>query len=198
MTAHRPARGRPPLADVDDLRTRATPVILRLGYADASMARIAEELGVSVRTLHRYFPTKADIVWGGIDGSAQALHEAFAHVPADLTLIDALVAAITDLFASEAGGYELARSRLVLIASTPELRAARPGTYLQWRAELALFIAAWKGVPVDAIEPRTLAAGVHAAMDEALSWWAEHSDAPTPIEAVVESLRVFAGLADGR
>src|SRR5699024_4927957 len=62
MNAQVRQQGRPPVADVESLRAAALPLIERHGYEQVSMSALAGELGVSVRTLHRYFPAKADIV----------------------------------------------------------------------------------------------------------------------------------------
>src|SRR5690606_18312451 len=93
MTTRTPRRGRPPLADIEELRALALTEIERLGYGDVSMAALAEAVGVSVRTLHRYFPAKADIVWGGIESSIEALKEALDEVDEHFSTIDALCSA---------------------------------------------------------------------------------------------------------
>ena len=54
--------GRPASADHGQLRIQMLQVILRDGYEHVTMAQLAAEAGISVRTLHRHFPSKADIV----------------------------------------------------------------------------------------------------------------------------------------
>ena len=83
-----PRRGRPPLADITQLRAEAMQVVLRNGYAEVSMREIADEVGLSLRTLHRYFPGKADIVWGDVDSSFDALRIALGSAGSDVSIIE--------------------------------------------------------------------------------------------------------------
>src|ERR1700759_1855624 len=53
------------------------------GYPDVTMDDIAEELGVSARTLFRYFPSKEDIVLGVPRRSVQALLDELGRIDLD-------------------------------------------------------------------------------------------------------------------
>lgn len=186
-----PRRGRPPLADTADLRAKAFGVILRLGYQQSSMSRIANELGVSVRTLHRYFPAKADIVWGGIETSLEALGRGLRHADRQLPLIEAITAVVVAVFDQNEEEIPVDRARLRLIATTPELRAARTETYELWREEISEFIGARLGSPAGSLTPRVMGAAVQTTVSEALAWWALHDAADSPRDVVARALRGF-------
>lgn len=183
-------RGRPPAASIGDLRARAIKILERRGYTDTTMAALAQHLGVSVRTLHRYFPTKADIVWGGLEGGVDALREGLVEA-ANLPLIEAISSAMASAFAREADNGSIARSRLRIIALTPELQSTRPETYAGWRTETIRFIARRMGVPVDDVVPRVVGTALQAAIAEALVWWALRNDDTEPAEAIARALSGF-------
>lgn len=195
MTANRPRRGRPPLAEITDLRAEALGVVLRLGYQQSSMSRIANELGISVRTLHRYFPAKADIVWGGMETSLDALGEGLRSADAALPVIDAITAVVVDVFDQNEAEISVDRARLKLIATTPELRAARSETYELWREEIIGYIAGRLGSAAGSLTPRVMGAAVQITITEALAWWALHDAADSPGDVVARALRGFAAVA---
>lgn len=192
----RPARrGRPPLADPEVLRERALRVILDHGYDAVPMSRIAAEVGVSVRTLHRYFPAKADIVWGSVDDSFETIRRALATTGPDVPVADAVADAMGAAFTAGDAGLVLARERVRLIASTPELQAIRSETFDRWRAELTAFVARRLGEPVDGLVPVTTATALQSAMMAALAWWAQGHDDAEPREVVMSSVRGLGRLA---
>lgn len=195
MTDNRPRRGRPPLADIADLRAGALGVILRVGYQQSSMSRIADELGISVRTLHRYFPAKADIVWGGMESSLDALGEGLRHADSGLPVIDAITAVVVAVFAQNVEEISVDRARLKLIATTPELRAARSDTYELWRQELINFVACRLGSPPGSLTPWVMGAAVHTTVTEALAWWALNDAAGSPGDVVAQALGGFEAVA---
>src|SRR5690606_30641304 len=121
--------GRPPKADPEELRARLLDLIERGGYENASMGSLAEAVGMSVRTLHRYFPAKADIVWGGIELSVDALTAELDAVPASTPIVDAVAQAVSKVFARNVEDLSVMQARLRLIALSPELRTMRSNTY---------------------------------------------------------------------
>ncbi len=63
------------------------------GYAATSVDDIADRAGVAPRTFFRYFPTKADVLYGEVDEAIAAFSEAFRSRPADEPLMTSLLAA---------------------------------------------------------------------------------------------------------
>lgn len=56
-------RGRPPGTSHDEILKIAISLFLEQGYANTSLASIAEAAGVSRTTLFAYFPSKRDLIW---------------------------------------------------------------------------------------------------------------------------------------
>ena len=190
MNATPPTRGRPLAANPETLREQAISILIRDGYATATMARSAEEVGVSLRTLHRYFPTKADIVWGGIEGALDALRRGFGRADERVPIVEAISEVIVNVFAEDADeGRAVGRARLRLIATTPELEATRPETYRRWREETIAYIARRMAAPADDVMPRAAGAAVQTVIMEALAWWATRADAGDPAATVAAALR---------
>lgn len=195
MTEQGRTRGRPPLVDEDDLRTRAIDVLRRHGYRNVTMSAIAEETGVSVRTLHRYFPAKADIVWGGIEGSIDSLRAGLAHADDALPPFDAIAAVVVEVFGQDADALALGRARMRIIATEPDLESTRPETYRQWREETAAFFGRRLGLPATDVVAQAAAAAVLAAIMAGLGWWAVQDDESiAPVTAVQRALRGLAAL----
>lgn len=196
MTATSVRRGRPPLLDLEELRRRALAVVIRQGYEATTMEQIAREAGVSVRTLHRHFPGKSEIVWGAIDASFLALRDALQQQPRDAPAIDALTSAVVSVFDDSTAGYELSRTRIRLISTTPGLPPSQSEAFLQWRTEIAAFVAERLGEPADGLAVSAVSAAAQAAIMAALTWWATADDADSPREAVLTALNGVAALVD--
>ena len=188
-------RGRPRLADVEEIRLKAIEVLLERGYTSVSMERIATEVGLSVRTLHRYFPTKADIVWGGIEGALDALSTALSQADQREPVMQAVTEAVIAVFDQAPERLSTDRARIRLIAITPELEAARPETYRRWREHTIDYIARRLGTSSQGLIPRAAGAALHVAIMEALAWWAVHTSDESPTEAIAHALQGLAVLA---
>lgn len=195
MSTTTPRRGRPPLADREVLRSRALREIEGVGYENISMGAIATALGVSIRTLHRYFPAKADIVWGGIETSIEALSDQLRIAKDGLPVVDAVTDVVVGVFERNAEDLAVMRARLRLIAVSPELRANRSATFDVWRAELVALVARSAGEPLDGLAASAVGGALHAAIMEALWWWAISDDPRHPGECVAVALRALGAIA---
>jgi len=189
MDRNRRRTGRPPKADPEALRGRLLELVERAGYERTSMGSLAAEVGMSVRTLHRYFPAKADIVWGGIEVSVEALtaelHAADDHRPA----LDAIADAVASVFARNVDDLAIMRTRLRLIALTPELRTNRSETFEGWRHAIIAFIASRRGETTESLVAVTAGTAIHTTIMEALSWWALRSELVDPSGCITDALR---------
>lgn len=199
MSAESSTRGRPPVVSHAELQDRALSVIEQEGYSAVSMAQIATYCGVSVRTLHRYFPSKADIVWGGFEYSLQALQESISKQTRTAPLLETVEGVLNEvfdlnLFHSVDAGAQFNRRKLALIAQTPELVHARSETFDAWRTELASLISERIGDQPDGLVANVLGRALHSAIMEALTWWAAHGGERLPRDVVIEALGGFAHL----
>ncbi|OZC76309.1 TetR family transcriptional regulator [Rhodococcus sp. 15-649-1-2] len=194
MTRIPQPRGRPPLADVSSLRLRTLTILMDRGYENVTMSSLASEVGLSVRTLHRYFPTKADIAWGGLEGSVEALRRGFDSADDTLDVGESVTEVVTGLFDEHVDDWEVTRVRLRLIATSPELQAARSETYRLWREETVRYVARRLDSPADHVIPRAVGAAIQVAIMEALAWWAQTMSGTHPAIVVTQTLR---GLTEG-
>ena len=66
------ATGRPATIDPDAVARIALRLFAERGYEQTSMEDIAGAAGIGRKSLYRYFASKADLVWGGIEPVAEA------------------------------------------------------------------------------------------------------------------------------
>lgn len=186
--------GRPPKAEPEALRAQLLDLIAVVGYENASMGSLADSVGMSVRTLHRYFPAKADIVWGGIDVSIEALTAELNAAADSSPIIDAVAHAVTNVFARNVEDLKIMRARLRLIALSPELRTNRSSTFEGWRHAVIHFVATRRGETSQALIPVTAGAAIHTAIMEALNWWGLQDDSLDPSECIAQALHELSNL----
>lgn len=191
MDDAKPLRGRPQLLTTEELRSRAIAVVSAHGYDSVTMATVAAEVGVSLRTLHRHFPSKVDLVWGALDESFTRLREELANTDPAMPVVRAVHAAIVASFSSPADGQHQHRERLRLIAITPELQAAQSDAFRQWRDGIVDFAASRLDLSTDDLVPMAIGAATQSATLAGLTWWAMHDDTGSPALAVGSALRAL-------
>ncbi|MFC5748978.1 TetR/AcrR family transcriptional regulator [Actinomadura rugatobispora] len=158
------------------------------GYAGCTMAELARELGISVRTLHRYFPVKADIVWSPIERVLDDRRAVLDASDPDEPPMDVLRRAICSSLRDMAADQEHLRAAVRLVSATPELAVSeriRLGTDVN-RDFLA------RRLPDNAWPPlaEVLSAAISATTMAAMSWWADQPPGVhAPHTVVDEALR---------
>jgi len=187
-------RGRPPEADPARVVEVALSLFERKGFDRVTMDEVARASSVSRRTLFRLFPSKADLVWGGL----KDVHEAVqlratlsSEAPLQLSgIMDYLFAPIlSQLDEPEAG--RVARRRLRLIAGAPALLNHQLLREIERVITTALEASALEAGLPPALVARTLVATGFAA----LVWWAEHGENVSALEAARSAFKTVA-LAD--
>lgn len=162
----RAGRGRPVATTPVDIERAAFELFARQGFGATTMEDIAHAVGVSRRTLFRYFESKNDIPWGQFDDTLAGFRHVLAETPADVPLAEAVARAVVAFndFPPEVEPSHRARMRLIL--TTPELQAHSVLRYADWRRVIAEFVAARTGELPDALLPQTVG---HVALGLALS-----------------------------
>ncbi|WP_030483541.1 mycofactocin system transcriptional regulator [Nocardioides aequoreus] len=120
------------------------------GFEGTTLDDIAREVGVSRRTLFRYFPSKNDIAWGQFDRTLETFRETLATMPEELPLHEAVHRAVVAFNVYDEHADPPHRERMHLILTTPALSAHSVHRYADWRAVIAEYVAARRGLaPTD-------------------------------------------------
>lgn len=151
------------------------------GFVATTLDDIAEEVGVSRRTLFRYYSSKNDIPWGQFDRTLEGFREIFASTPAHLTLYEAIGRAVLEFnkFPEDASPPHIDRMRLIL--ETPTLQAHSVLRYSQWRGVIAEYAATRLGVSARSLEPRLLGHVSLALALTAYEMWLDDPGAPVTV-----------------
>jgi AcrR family transcriptional regulator len=103
-------------------RAAALELFAEIGYAQTTVAAIAERAGLTARTFFRYFADKREVLFSGSEKLQQTMVDALSQVPAQASALDALAAALTkagDFFDEERRPF--ARLRSSVITANPDL-----------------------------------------------------------------------------
>lgn len=184
------AAGRPVTIDPDAVAGIALGLFAENGYEQTSMEDIARAAGIGRKSLYRYFASKADLVWGGMDAVVEAsggvLEETHRNGMPDGGVLAGLraaaiagVAAIPDL--------AVTRGRLRLISEHPEL-AGRSYASLAPQRDRALRYLLALGVSEDSA--RYLCAAYLGATFEAWMHWAAGTE-PDPAPYLLSAMDVL-------
>ena len=110
----------------EDARRRLQQATLELfrerGYEATTTAEIAARAGVTERTFFRHFPDKREALFDGEEAFRDALTDAVAGAPEELTPMDALLCAFRSVGPMLEHNRPFSEVRQVIIARTPALQ----------------------------------------------------------------------------
>jgi TetR/AcrR family transcriptional regulator, regulator of mycofactocin system len=175
-----PRRGRPPGTSARELELTSLRLFTEVGFEDTTVERIAAEAGVSRRTFFRYFESKADVLWHEFDGEVLALRAAFAAVPPDVPLMEAIRRAVVGVNSYRAQDVPELRARMSLVGAVPALQASAAPHYDDWERAISEFAAARLGQPATSLYPMAIGRATLAVCRSAYEQWAERADANLP------------------
>lgn len=141
-----------------EIGTAAMRLFLERGFEATTMEQIANEAGISRRSLFRYFGTKEDIVLGNLVEAGMAVRDALEARPAGEPPWEAMRAALESLALEP--GYSPERNLAIskMLYGTPSLRAAHLEKQLRWQELLVPNIQTRLGaVAGDRSDPRAQA-----------------------------------------
>ena len=152
-----PARkGRPPSTSHADLEEVGIRLFTDRGFDETSVDDIAAAAGIGRRTFFRYFPSKADLVWGDFDGELLRMRDCLARLDPGLPMMEAVRRAVIDFNALVPEQVVQHRRRLALILGVPTLIAHSTLQFAHWRAVIAEFAAGRLGLDPDDHLPATI------------------------------------------
>jgi len=147
-------QGRPSATDHAAIERAAFELFEAQGFDETTMEQIADAVGVSRRTLFRYFPSKNDIPWGQFDESLRHFREQFDALPDGVPLAEAVHRCLIAFNDFDPSAIPQHRIRMRLILTTPTLQAHSVLRYEAWRAVIAEYVGRRLDLPADAAIPR--------------------------------------------
>ena len=180
--AQRP--GRPPGTSRREVTRTALELFAERGFEETTVDDIADALGVSRRTLFRYFASKNDMVWGDFDWVLARLRRCLDATRPEEPLHEALGRAVVESNRYEDDQLPELRIRMRLITGVPALQAHSTLRYAEWRAVIAGFVADRLGCGADELVPQMIA---HAALGTSMAAFLVWVDDPG--SDLVENLR---------
>lgn len=180
--AQRP--GRPPGTSRREVTRTALGLFAERGFEETTVDDIADALGVSRRTLFRYFASKNDMAWGDFDWVLARLRRCLEAAGRDEPLHEALGRAVVESNRYEDEQLPELRIRMRLITGVPALQAHSTLRYAEWRAVIAEFVADRLGCRPDDLVPQTVA---HAALGTSMAAFLVWVDEPA--SDLVKNLR---------
>jgi AcrR family transcriptional regulator len=128
----------------DAVRARISEVAVDLftahGFENVTVEQIADVVGISARSFHRYFPSKEDAVIEDAAGYGEFVRAELASRPVDEPVWDSLRQAYEALV-TRGGHDDRGKRAMRLLSSTPTLRARNLEKHLDWAARLTPLVA---------------------------------------------------------
>ncbi len=171
MTEATAPRGRPPGTSARELELIALDLFHRQGFEDTTVDQIAARAGVSSRTFFRYFDSKASVLWHDFDLEVDELRSAFASVPDDVPLMDAIREVVVSVNRYRQEDIPELRRRMELIGAVPALTASAALHYDAWERAVSDFAAARLGEPADSLRPLAIGRAALATARSAFDVW---------------------------
>lgn len=168
--------GRPPGTSRSAVSRTALEMFAERGFDGTTLDDVAEALGVSRRTLFRYFASKNDMVWADFDWVLGRLRRCLDATEPDEPLHEALRRAVVESNRYEQEQLPELRIRMRLITGVPALQAHSTLRYAEWRAVIADFAAGRLGCGPTDLVPQTIA---HAALGTSMAAFLVWVDDPS-------------------
>ncbi|MFE0630709.1 TetR/AcrR family transcriptional regulator [Streptomyces sp. NPDC058864] len=169
---------------------RAMKLFIEHGFEKTTIEQIAAEIGMSGRSVSRYFASKEDMVVGNLTAIGQGIADRLAARPAAEAPWEALRRALDEHVAAldrDPDGTLLATS--VMLAGTPALQGALARKHREWLDLLVPLVAArleGDGGEHRELRARALAVTVLSCLNAAVGAWTE-SGGTERVDALVDA-----------
>lgn len=191
-----PRRGRPPGTSARELEVIALRLFAEQGFDDTTVDQIAAAAGVSRRTFFRYYDSKAGVLWSQFDHEVAHLRATLAGLPPELPVMDAVREAVIAVNHYRAEDVPELRTRMGLIASSPDLAASAAVHYDAWERAIVDYVARRTRQPADSLYPLTVGRATLAACRAAYERWTTRADADLTVYLDAALRALAAGFAD--
>ncbi|MEV1130500.1 TetR/AcrR family transcriptional regulator [Agromyces sp. NPDC049794] len=169
-------RGRPRVGDPDTISAIALGLMTRDGWAPTTMDGIAQASGISTPTLFRYFPSKASVLWHGMDENAERFRTEFTRRIQHPSSLDTIFDSYLAMLLSDPCRLRLIKARIAIMERDQDASAASWSKFEEWRRLVTGFVAIVRDESEDALEVRIQGAAMWSALSSALSAWALSAD----------------------
>lgn len=184
--------GRPRTIDPDLVSLIALRLFDERGFDEVSMDDVAATAGVSRRSLFRLFPSKAALVWGGLDEAVDRFRARLASSGAGDDVWDAIRSAFLAAASIPDELIEVTRHRLHVIRKNPTLAAVGSSTIGSLTDAVVDFAAERGAAAADDLSTVVRAQALSGASTAALFWWAFHGGDEPPADVVRRAFALIA------
>jgi mycofactocin system transcriptional regulator len=168
VTATRPAPAEGPRVRVE---RAALDLFTARGFENVTSDEVADAAGISRRTFFRWFPTKADAVWGDFDAHVARLEQLLAATDPAAPVLPAVCAAYVEVNDYADTELPMLRARMQLILTEPALLAHSQLRHAAVDRVVAEHVARRTGAAPTDLVPRLVAASTRAAATTAFELW---------------------------
>jgi mycofactocin system transcriptional regulator len=149
----------------------ALDLFTRHGFEHVTSDEVADSAGISRRTFFRYYPTKADAVWGDFAGHVARLESLLAATDQARPVLASVCAAYVEVNDYPDAELPLLRERMRLILGEPALLAHSQLRFAEVDRGVARYVAARTAASPTDLVPRLVAASTRAAATTAFQAW---------------------------
>jgi TetR/AcrR family transcriptional regulator, regulator of mycofactocin system len=162
----------------------ALELFAKRGYERTTVDDVAGAAGVSARTVFRYFPVKADLLFGDADADLEELRRLLSRQDGSLPPFEAARRALND-FSARIGAPAYA-DRARVITESPSLGARALEVREQWAEAVAAELAKRRGLAAPEETDRLAGLLVVAVLVTALREWSHDGDGPGALRETIE------------
>ncbi|WP_084106017.1 TetR family transcriptional regulator [Demequina sp. NBRC 110056] len=175
----------------DAVRARISEVAVELfdeqGFDSVTIEQIAAAVGVSPRSVHRYFPAKEDTVIGDPAGWGEHVRDQLVARPSEEPIWEALLASYEALLAAPGRNQAQGKKAMRVLGSAPALRARNFEKHLLWASMLTPVVAERLEGDHRELRAETIVQASLACFDIALTAWAEADAADSAVDLLRRS-----------
>jgi mycofactocin system transcriptional regulator len=177
--ARQPGRspGRPPQTSMRAIELVALDLFTTQGFEQTTVDQIATGAGVSRRTFFRYFPSKAEVLWGQFDSEVDTIRTMLDNTSDRLSVMTAVRHAVVAANRYRPEDVPELRMRMGLISGVSELAATAAVHYDAWERAVADFVARRCGTAPDSLYPLAVSRATLATCRAAYDVWMARADA---------------------
>jgi mycofactocin system transcriptional regulator len=189
-------RGRRPATSARELELIALRLFTERGYESTTVDEIAADAGVSRRTFHRYFDSKANVLWSDFEREVAAIRTLLAAASPEQPVMEAVRRVVLEVNHYRAEDVAELRTRMSLVSTVPELMASAAVHYDAWERAIAEFVSRRTGHDADSLYPLAVGRATLASCRAAYEQWAAHADTDLRVYLDAALRALSAGFSD--